>query len=169
MLFAPRTVLACSYGFESWPKLRLFVKGAAIDRLIESVRAGDVDKVRAILRVRPELVNREAPSSHGYTALHYAVLERMPDMVRILLRSGADPHVSSAGIYALRYAATPMAIATERGYEEITSALRQEERQRETGAPAAATSLIELRCAFDTGDEDQVLRILNHNPTGRCG
>jgi hypothetical protein len=69
-------VLARSYGFDSWPKLKAFVDGVTISRLIDAVRAGDMDHVRAILQVRPELVNHEAPSSHGHTALHYAVLKR---------------------------------------------------------------------------------------------
>lgn len=68
--------------------------------MIETVRAGNADRVRAILEVRPELVNREAPSSPGYIALHSAVLERMPEMVRTLMQFGANPHVTTAGIYA---------------------------------------------------------------------
>jgi hypothetical protein len=97
-------VLARSYGFESWPKLKAFVDGITITRLIETVRAGDVDQAEAILRLRPELVNWEAPASHGHMALHYAVLQRMPEMVRVLMRFGADPHVTTAGVYALRHA-----------------------------------------------------------------
>ena len=97
-------VLARSYGFESWPKLKAFVDGITITRLIGTVRAGDVDQAEAILRLRAELVNWEAPASHGHMALHYAVLQRMPEMVRVLMRFGADPHVTTAGVYALRHA-----------------------------------------------------------------
>ncbi len=157
-------VLARSYGFESWPKLKAFVDGISIARLIETVRAGDVDRARAILRVRPELVNREAPSSPGYMALHYAVLERMPEMVRTLMQFGADPQVATAGIYALRYASTPLAIAKERGYEDIAAIIQEEERQREAGRPAATDAPAELRRAFETGDEDLVIHLLNRHP-----
>jgi hypothetical protein len=97
-------VLARSYVFESWPKLKAFVDGITITRLIETVCAGDVDQAEAILRLRPKLVNWEAPASHGHMALHYAVLQRMPEMVRVLMRFGADPHVTTAGVYALRHA-----------------------------------------------------------------
>lgn len=157
-------VLARSYGFDSWPKLKAFVDGITINRLIEAVRAGDVDQVRAILRVRPELVNREAPSSHGHMALHYAVLERMPEMVRTLMRFGADPHVTTAGIYALRDAATPLAIAVERGYDEIAAIIREGEQRRQAGRPTPSDAPAELRRAFEAGDEDLVIDFLKRHP-----
>src|SRR6185436_6397074 len=50
-------VLAQSYGYDSWPELRAYVDGVTIKRLIEAVRANDVDQVRTILSVRPALVN----------------------------------------------------------------------------------------------------------------
>jgi hypothetical protein len=34
------------------------------------------------------------------------------------MQSGADPHAGTAGIYALREAAAPLAIAVERGYDD---------------------------------------------------
>ncbi|MCI0436131.1 MAG: hypothetical protein L0271_21190, partial [Gemmatimonadetes bacterium] len=140
-----------------------FVDGITISRLVEAVRARDPDQVRALLRVRPELVNREAPSSYGHMALHYAVLGRMPEMVRTLMQFGADPHVT-AGIYALRDAATPLAIALERGYAEIAAIIREEERRREAGRPASSDAPVELRRAFETGDEDLALDLLAKHP-----
>lgn len=137
-----------------------------ISRLIETVRAGDVDQVAAILRVRPELVNREAPNSHGLMALHYAVMERMPDMVRTLVHSGADPHITTAGLYALRDAATPFAIARERGYDDIAAIIRDEEQRRERGRPTASDAPAELRRAFESRDED-LLRGRNVQLTAR--
>jgi len=157
-------VLARSYGFESWPKLKAFVDGVTITRLVEAVRAGDVEGVRAILRIRPELVNREAPSSAGCIPLHYAVLDRMPEMVRILMQFGGDPHVTTAGIHALRHAATPLAIATERGYDEIALIIHEAERQREASGQKATDVPAELQCAFNSGDEDLVINLLNRHP-----
>ena len=39
-------VLARSYGYDSWPKLKAYVDGVTISRLTEAVRAGDVEQVR---------------------------------------------------------------------------------------------------------------------------
>jgi hypothetical protein len=50
-------VLARSYGFDSWPKLKAYVDGATVKLLVDAVCAGDVNKVRAMLRARPELVH----------------------------------------------------------------------------------------------------------------
>ena len=157
-------VLARSYGFETWPKLKAFVDGITTSRLIETVRAGDADQVAAILRVRPELANREAPESHGLTALHYAVMERMPEVVRTLIRFGANPHITTAGIYALRDAATPLTIAQERGYDDIATIIHDEEQRREEGRPTASDAPAELRRAFESRDEDLVIELLERYP-----
>ena len=48
--------IARAYGFESWPKLKAAVQGVTIQRLTDAVRARDLRRVRAMLRLRPELV-----------------------------------------------------------------------------------------------------------------
>lgn len=128
-------VLARSYGFDSWPKLKAFVDGITVNHLVDAVRAGDIDQVRTMLRVRPELVNREAPSSHGHMPLHYAVLARMPEMVRTLMQSGADPHTTTAGIYALRDAATPLVPSPGSGTSKRSS--RSSLKRNNVARPAA--------------------------------
>src|SRR5579864_3957368 len=50
-------VVARSYGFDSWPKLKAYVDGVTIRRLVEVVRAGDIALVRTMLEARPELAN----------------------------------------------------------------------------------------------------------------
>src|SRR4051812_41170897 len=50
-------VIARSYGFESWPKLKAYVDGVNVKRLAELARAGDVSGARAMLDARPELVD----------------------------------------------------------------------------------------------------------------
>src|SRR5690242_20358317 len=47
-------VLARSYGFESWPKLKAAVDGVTTTRLHEAVQKGDLGAVRALLARRPE-------------------------------------------------------------------------------------------------------------------
>jgi ankyrin repeat protein len=125
-------VLARAYGFESWPKLKAFVDGATVSRLIEATRAGDIARVRTILDARPEIVNMDV-SDDEHRALHSAVLMRSVGMVRVLMEHGANPRI---GIYPHRIPTTALAIATERGYEEIVAVIREVEEKR-TGAPAA--------------------------------
>ena len=76
-------VLARAYGFDSWPKLKAFVDGVTVRRLAEAVRANDLAKVRAILQVRPELVNMAMAENDEHRAIHYAVFARSAEMVEL--------------------------------------------------------------------------------------
>lgn len=127
--------LARSYGFGSWSKLKAYVEGVNVRLLTDAVRAGNVEDVRGILRLRPELVNVVLAGNNEHTALHFAVLGRMPEMVRLLLRHGANPR---AGISPRNEATTAIAIATEREYGEIAAILREEERDRTVPPPDTA-------------------------------
>src|SRR5262249_7546497 len=101
-----------------------------VSRLIAATRAGDIARVRTILDARPEIVNMDV-SDDEHRALHYAVLMRSVEMVRVLMEHGANPRI---GIYPHRIPTTALAIATERGYEEIVAVIREVEEKR-TGAP----------------------------------
>jgi hypothetical protein len=89
-------VLARSHGFESWPKLKADVDGATVKRLAEAVRAGDIAQVRAMVKSPPELVHMDVAHNDEHRALHYAVLDGAPEMVRQLMQHGAD---ARKGIY----------------------------------------------------------------------
>lgn len=154
-------VLARSYGFDSWPKLKAYVDGVTVRRLAEAVRASDVVRVRAMLEVRPELVNTVMAWNDEHTALHYAVLGRMPAMVRVLMEYGADPR---AGISPHTDATRALTIATERGYDEIVAVIQEEERRREAGRPLEDEVHAELREAMRSGDEARALAILERRP-----
>jgi hypothetical protein len=120
-------VLARAYGFDSWPKLKAYVDGVTIARLAEVVRAGDLEQTRAMLHVRPELARMCMADDDEHLALHYAVIARSPELVRLLMQHGADSH---QGIYPHRDATTALTLAAERGYDEIVAILREEERKR---------------------------------------
>jgi ankyrin repeat protein len=160
-------VIARAYGFESWPKLKAFVDGATVSRLMAAVRASDMATTRAILEARPELVNMDASDNDEHRALHYAVLMRSVDMVRLLMEHGADPRI---GIYPHRIPTTALAIATERGYEEIVAIIREVEEKR-TGFPAAGPPADrspeppprELHDAIMRGDARAVIAFLESN------
>jgi ankyrin repeat protein len=120
-------VLARSYGFDSWPKLKAYVDGVTVRRLSDAVRSGDLVQVRTLLKARPELVNMDMAHNDEHRALHYAVLGRMPEMVRMLMEHGAD---ARKGIYPHRDATSALTIATERGYDEIVAIIQEEEQRR---------------------------------------
>ena len=127
-------VIARAYGYESWPKLKAYVEGATVRRLIDAVRAGSFDEVRVMLKARPELARM---SIDNLQVLHHAVLARSPELVRILMAHGAD---ARDGVYPHREATTPHAIAVERGYDEIVGIIEEEEqRRRDTSSGMANT------------------------------
>lgn len=163
-LHRAQLVLARAHGFDSWPKLKAHIDGVTIARLMAAVRAGNSGDVEALLRARPELVNREEPGSHGYMPLHHAVLQRRPDLVRLLMRHGADPHTTTAGIHALRHAATPLALATDRQFTEIVAIIQEEEQRRANRHTPAAGAPAQLRAAVESGDEALALSLLEQHP-----
>jgi hypothetical protein len=64
-------VIARSYGFDSWPKLKAYVDGVTIRRLVEAVSKGAIERVRAMLQARPELANMAV--SYGDEHIHKAI------------------------------------------------------------------------------------------------
>jgi hypothetical protein len=88
--------LARAYGFPSWPKLKAFIDGATVRRLVEAVRDGNLDAVRSMVSARPELVHLDVGENDEHRALHHAVLHRRPEIVRFLMQHGAD---ARKGIY----------------------------------------------------------------------
>src|SRR5262245_41516381 len=122
-------VLARSYGFESWPKLKAAVDGVTTTRLHEAAKEGDVAAARALLARRPEIVDlmRDGPGGFEIRAIHIAVMNRDVEMTRLLLEAGAD---TRGGIYPNRDATSPRTIAEERGYDEIVAMMAAQEEQR---------------------------------------
>jgi ankyrin repeat protein len=158
-------VLARSNGFDSWPKLKAYVDGISVQRLADAVRAGDLAQVRALLTGRPELVNMEMAENDEHRPLHFAVLARAPEMVRLLMELGAD---ARRGIYPHRDATSPLTIATERGFTDIVAVIEeQEQRRRETkSGPSAPVTAVqdELSEAIARNDETRALTILEREP-----
>ena len=102
-----------------------------ISQLAHAVREDDLEQVRAILQVRPDLVNMDTRDNE-HRVLHYAVYNRSPEMVRLLMQYGADAH---KGIWPIREETTPFTFAVERGYAEIADIIREQERHREQATP----------------------------------
>lgn len=154
--------LARSYGFDSWPKLKAYVDGIGVKHLITAVRTGNFDEVAKTLKTRPELIHMDAAGDNEHRALHYAVLGRAPEMVRLLMAHGAD---ARKGIYPHRDATGALTIATERGYGEIVAIIEEEEGKREkpSGEPAPDNLAFELMQAISSGENEQAIGLLEGN------
>ena len=157
-------MLARSYGFDSWPKLKAFVDGVTVRGLCDAVRAGDIDGVRAMLVIRPELVHLDVAEDDEHRALHHAVLQRRPEMVRLLMQHGAD---ARKGIYPHRDATTPLTIATERGYADLVAIIREQEARRARMPATAAETPTppDLLDAFQRGDQSAMIASLEAHPS----
>ena len=154
-------VIARAYGFESWPKLKAYVEGVNARRLVEAVQADDVAQVQAMLKARPELANTW---NGNYQLLHYAVLKRSPEMVRLLMQHGAS---ARNGVYPHRDATTPFTIAVERGYDDIVAIIREYEQSRREARGVTTPDqpvIRNLMEAIRSGDYDRALALIDANP-----
>ena len=105
-LAAAQLTVARSYGFASWRKLKSYVDALhdAGERLVNAVRSGDLDTMRAVLDQSPELVNattdlerRLRPSDTlAMRLIHLAVAEDRMEAARLLIERGADLNVRNA-------------------------------------------------------------------------
>jgi ankyrin repeat protein len=154
-------VLARSYGYESWPKLKAFVDGANVVRLAEAVQAGDAAQVRLLLSGRPELISMDMAGNDEHRALHFAVLRPDAAMVRLLMEAGAD---ARKGIFPHRDATSAFAIANDRDYTDIVAIIEEEEqlRRAELSCPNATVSPVQekINQAILQGDRATAIRLL---------
>jgi ankyrin repeat protein len=120
-------VIARSYGFDSWPKLKAYVDGVTVRRLAGAVLAEDLAQVEAMLDARPEIAGLTMSYGDEHRPIHYAVMKRSPEMVRLLMRRGAN---ARQGIHPHRDATSAWTIARERGYGEIATLIEEEEQRR---------------------------------------
>jgi ankyrin repeat protein len=155
-------VLARAYGYESWPKLKAFVDGVNIVRLADAVKSGDRAQVRVLLQARPELIGMDMSAGDEHRALHYAVLRRDVEMVRLLMEAGAD---ARKGIFPHRDATTAFALARDREYHDIVAIIEEEERRRreEMSCPNATVSPAQdqIDAAISKGDREEAKRLLS--------
>lgn len=99
-----------------------------------------------MLKARPELADMTASYGDEHRPIHYAVMERLPEMVRLLMRHGAN---AREGIHPHRDATTAWTIARERGYDEIVATIEDEEQRRGEAKTAPEAELIGDEAARD--------------------
>ena len=151
-------VLARSYGFESWPKLKAAVDGVTAARLYDAVESADLDAVRELLRRRPEIVDR----GRGMSPLNLAVQRRDLEMTKLLLKLGANP---DEGIWPHRAATSPRVIAHERGYEEISAAIQEAlEKRGMRGSKEPPEVRRKIHEAYEAGGEEAMVAVFEEHP-----
>src|SRR5438309_6218852 len=152
-------VLARSYGFESWPKLKAAVDGVTAARLHEAVENGDLRTARELLTRRPEIVDLGRGEMR---AVHMAVRRPDLEMTRLLLEFGADP---DGGIWPKRDATSPYILARERGYDEIAEVLRAAREKRGARSPNGPTEAVrQCEQAFQSGSEEAIVAVFEQHP-----
>ena len=134
------------------PLLAVVCLGAAARELplVEAVKAGSAESVRALLDQR---VDVNAAEVDGATALHWAVRGEEASVVGMLLAAGAD------GTVANRYGVTPLSLACLTGNAGIITQLL------EAGADANGATVggqTALMTAARTGDVAAVRVLLAH-------
>src|SRR5690349_12160171 len=97
-----RTVAACGVALVA---LSAHAAAAGDLRLIDAVKARDVDAVRALLKARPSPADVNAAAGDGATALHWAAHRDDLAIADLLIRAGARPTVADDG------GATPLHLA----------------------------------------------------------
>src|SRR5579863_9875641 len=112
-----------------------------ITQLADAVCADDLEQVRSIVKVRPELVATDMAYEDEQQVLHFAVYNRSPEVVRFLMQHGANAH---RGVWPHRDATSALTIATERGYDEIVAVIQEEELRRKAGTDPEALAREEL-------------------------
>ena len=131
-------MLARGYGFDSWAKLKAYVDGVTVRRLADAIRGDDLAQVRAMLRARPELADLTMSYGDEHRPIHFAVMQRSGEMVRLLMRHGAN---ARHGIHPHRDATAAWTIAKERGYDEIVAIIEEEESKRAGGEASDETEV----------------------------
>lgn len=116
--------LAAFFGHEEAARV-LLDRGADADRVMENANANTAldaavaaDHLDVVKRLLGAGANVNVQATRGYSPLHKAAFGGNPEMVRLLLDGGADPHLETdEGRRALD-------IAVERGHEDAAAALR---------------------------------------------
>ena len=93
--------VAREHGFPSWRALKAALEARQaqdLARFFAACDGGDLEALRAMLAVDPELVRAEdsARPHAGWTGLHSAARRGRADAVRLLLQQGADPDAREA-------------------------------------------------------------------------
>jgi ankyrin repeat protein len=127
--------------------------GGAEIRLIDAVKAGNAEAVRALLKQPAPANDVNAAEPDGTTALHWAVRADDQDVVQLLLRAGAKPNVAN------RYGVTPISLAAGNANAGLVEMLLAAGADANTSLPQGETVLM---TAARTGSPQAVKALLDH-------
>lgn len=120
-----KLTLAREYGFQKWNSIDGTLNPdfeTAIDLLLN----GEENQLKQMIQTNPTLLSQRSPFGHQATLLHYAgsngveiwrqvVPENLPEMVKMLIESGADKN-AKAHFYGGEY--STLALATTSAHPE---------------------------------------------------
>ena len=132
--------------------------------LCKAAGSGDVSRIKQILGEQPDLVNVHMAENNEHRAIHYAVMNRHADAVRVLMEAGAN---HNSGIYPHRDATGAFTMAQERGLDDIVHVIRAEDEKRKLAACKNITITEENDALFEAvqvGRDRDALRILDGQP-----
>ncbi len=126
------------------------VVAAAVDLpLIDAVRAGDLDRARALIA---DHIDVNTADGDGTTALHWAALNDDVETAQVLIEAGA--RVAAAN----RFDATPLALAAENGSAAFIELLLDAGADPDAATPEGETALMTVS---RTGRADAVRLLLD--------
>lgn len=122
--------------------------------LCNAAQAGDLERVKQILKAKPELARIHLAGDNERTAVQFAARQGHADIVRVLLKAGADP---LQGAYPYREATSALTLARDRGHAAVVEVIEQWLQQQRGTTPKGQ----ELCQAVREGDGACVLAILD--------
>lgn len=123
---------------------------AAATSLIDAVKAGNGQSIRALLKQRAD-VNSQEPD--GMTALHWAVRNGDVETARLLIQAGAGVKTAN------RYGVTPLSLAATNGNAVLVEALLKAGADANSALPEGETVLM---TAARSGNADAVKSLIAH-------
>ncbi|KPM48501.1 hypothetical protein [Jiulongibacter sediminis] len=97
-----KSCIANEYGFDRWKNLPHEPYDHLFENAVDCLLSGDIEKLKETIRQYPKLIHQTSQYGHKATLLHYTasngvelwrqqVPENLPEIVRFLLDSGANP------------------------------------------------------------------------------
>ena len=90
------------------------------ERICIAAQAGDLQRVKEILAVKPELATQDLASNNEHQPIHFAAEEGHAEIVRVLLEAGADP---LNGIYPHREVTSALTMAKDREHTSVVEVI----------------------------------------------